>query len=156
MNLNFGGIYSPDVCFFRYNMENNYSLRNEVFECSVISVASLSNKVSDNYVNEELKYFNEDGFLTVEGKEIELNKIRTIYRIALDNGHDSLVLGALGCGDFRMKSEEVSLLFKKVLEEKEFRNKFKEITFAIYEGEGSSRKVVGKEGKFKAFYDIFG
>ena len=156
MNLNFGGIYSPEVCFFRYNMDKDYSLREKVFECSVISVSSLSNKVSDNYVNEELKYFNEDGFLTEEGKEIEMNKIRTIYRIALDNGHDSLVLGALGCGDFRMKSEEVSLLFKKVLEEKEFKNKFKEITFAIYEGEGSSRKIVGKEGKFKAFYDIFG
>ena len=30
-----------------------------------------------------------------------------------------------------------------------------EIVFAIFEGKGSSRKVVGKEGKFKVFYDIF-
>ena len=32
----------------------------------------------------------------------------------------------------------------------------KKLVFAIYEGKGSSRKIVGKEGKFKAFYDIFG
>ena len=32
----------------------------------------------------------------------------------------------------------------------------KKLVFDIYEGKGSSRKIVGKEGKFKAFYDIFG
>ena len=50
-------------------------------------------------------------------KEIEKNKIRTIYRIALDNNHDSIVLGAFGCGVYRLHPEEVSKLFKEIVEE---------------------------------------
>ena len=42
-----------------------------------------------------------------------------------------------------------------ILEEAEFKAKFKKIVFAIFEGKGSSRKVVGEQGKFKAFYDAF-
>lgn len=155
MDINFGGIYSPNVCFFRNNLSKYYSLREQSFECSVITVASLSNRETNEYTNDESKYFDNDGYLTNEGKEIEKNKIRTIYRIALDNNHDSIVLGAFGCGVYNLKSEEVSKLFKEILEETEFKNKFKVIAFAIYEGQGSKRKVVGRNGKFKPFYDIF-
>ena len=155
MDLNYGGIYSPNVCFFRNNIGNNYAQRDVPFECGIISVASLSNKITDKYVNVENQYFDENGYLTEEGLEIEKNKIRTIFRIALDNNHDSIVLGAFGCGDFNLKPDEVSKLFKEVLEEVEFKNKFKAISFAIYEGKGSKRKIVGKTGKFKPFYDLF-
>ena len=156
MDINYGGIYSPLVCFFRNNMEKYYTLRDKPFNCSVISVASLSNREKNDWTNDESIYFDDNGLLTKEGIEIESNKIRTIYRIALDNNHDSLVLGAFGCGVYNLNPNQVSKLFKNILEEPEFKNKFKKIVFAIYEGKGSSRKVVGKEGKFKAFYDIFG
>lgn len=155
MDINFGGIYSPNVCFFRNNLDNYYSLREEVFECGIITVSSLSNRETNKYTNEERNYFKEDGYLTSIGKEIEKNKIRTIYRIALDNNHDSLVLGAFGCGVFNLLSDEVARLFKEVLDENEFTNKFKVVSFAIYEKE-SKRKIVGRNGKFKPFYDIFG
>ncbi len=151
MDINFGGIYSPNIYFFRNNIDKYYSLKNKSFECSIITVASLDGRKD----RDEGIYCNDDGHLTDEGKVIEKNKIRTIYRIALDNNHDSLVLGAFGCGVYNLLPEEVSKLFRDVLSEKEFDNKFKRITFAIYEGKASSRKVVGKEGKFKAFYDIF-
>lgn len=155
MDINYGGIYSPNVCFFRNNLENYYSLRDKVFECSVISVASLSNRQKNDWTDDESNYFNELGYLNNEGKEIELNKIRTIYRIALDNNHDSLVLGAFGCGVYNLMPDEVSKLFLDVLNEPEFKNKFKHISFAIYEGKGTSRKVVGENGKFKPFYERF-
>ncbi len=156
MDINNGGIYSPNVCFFRNNIEKYYTLREKPFECSVISVASLSNRQKNEWTNDESIYFDSNGLLTSEGVEIESNKIRTIYRIALDNNHDSLVLGAFGCGVYQLNPNQVANLFKKVLEEPEFNNKFKKIVFAIYEGKESARKVVGKNGKFKPFYDIFG
>ena len=51
--------------------------------------------------------------------------------------------------------DEVSGLFKEVLNEPEFKNKFKVVYFAIIEGKGS-RKLVGPLGKFRAFYQDFG
>lgn len=155
MDINFGGIYSPNVCFFRNNLSKYYSLRDVSFECSIITVASLSNRETNEYTNDESKYFDNEGYLTIEGKEIEKNKIRTIYRIALENNHDSIILGAFGCGVYKLHPEEVSKLFKEVIEEDEFKNAFKLIAFAIYEGKGNKRKIVGKNGKFKPFYDIF-
>ena len=155
LNINFGGIYSPQVTFFRHGKDKYYSLRDEIFYCSIITVASLSNREKNNYTNDERIYFNSDGTLTEEGKIIESNKIRTIYRIALENGHDSLVLGAFGCGVYRLLPSEISKLFYDILNEPEFRGNFKKIVFAIYEGKGKCGSIVGKGGKFTPFYDLF-
>ena len=155
LDINYGGIYSPDVTFFRHNKSHNFQLRDEVFSCSIISVASLSNRKKNEYTNDERKYFDGDGYLTNEGREIELNKIRTIFRIALDNNHDSLVLGAFGCGVYNLHSSEVSRLFYDVLNEPEFKGNFKKIVFAILERKGKNGSKPGANGKFKPFYDLF-
>ncbi len=154
LNRNFGGIYSPDVCFFRNNKYKFFSIREKPFSCGVITVASLSNRQKNEWTNDESVFFNTDGTLTEEGVEIEKNKIRTIYRIGLENGHDSLVLGAFGCGVYKLIPAEVANLFMDVLNEEEFKNKYKKIVFAILEGK--KRGVLhGEDGKFKAFYDLF-
>lgn len=153
MDINYGGIYSPDVTFFRNNSSKNYSLRKNVFSCAVISVASLSNIEEYEYTENEEKYFKNDGTFTFKGENIERNKIRTIFRIAIDNGVDALVLGAFGCGVYNLLPEEVSRLFYETLNETEFKGNFKKIVFAILET--SNRKQVGRNGKFKPFYDLF-
>jgi len=157
MDINFGGIYSPCVTFFRHNADKYYRLREETFDCAVVSVASLSNREKNDYTNDERKYFDCDGYMTDEGREIELNKIRTVFRIALENGHDSMVLGAFGCGVYHLRSDEVAALFCDALNETEFINRFKKLVFAIYEGKPSPRKgPMGKDGKFAPFYKLFG
>jgi nicotinate (nicotinamide) nucleotide adenylyltransferase len=159
MDINFGGVYSPCVTFFRHNADSYYALRDETFDCPIITVASLSNR-EKNSINAiaERAYFDETGCLTDEGKQIEANKIRTIFRIALENGHESIVLGAFGCGIFRLHSDEVAGLFRDVLNEPEFKNRFKKLVFAIYEGKPSPRRrePIGRDGKFAPFYEIFG
>ena len=90
--------------------------------------------------------------MTLEGVEIEKNKIRTIYRIGLENNHDSLVLGAFGCGVYNLLPSEVSKLFWDVLNEKEFKNKYKKIVFAILE---RRRRTEEEKEKFKPFYEIW-
>jgi len=62
---------------------------------------------------------------------ITKNKIRTIFRIALENGNDSLVLGAFGCGAFRNPPVQIARLFHDIINENEFNNRFKKIVFAI-------------------------
>ncbi len=156
LDLNFGGVYSPCVTFFRHTLDRFFALRETPFDCPVVTVASLSNRERNEYSNDERGYFDARGCLTPDGRKIETDKIRTIFRIALDNGRDSMVLGAFGCGVYNLHCDEVAGLFRDVLEEDEFKNRFRKLVFAIYEGKPSARRsYIGKNGKFAPFYELF-
>ena len=144
MDINFGGVYSPNVTVFR-NAAELYSFREQTFKVGIVSVAALD---FNEKHGKNLEYQAADGGFTAEGVEIMKNKIRTIYRIALENGHDSLVAGAFGCGAFRLPADKVATLFAQVYHEAEFNNKFTEIVFAILDKDGQS-------GKFAPFYKQF-
>ncbi len=68
-------------------------------------------------------------------KEILREKIRNIFRVALNSGHDSIVLGALGCGSFHNPPEQVAECFAHVIIEEEFDGRFRNIGFAIFNNE---------------------
>ena len=155
LDLNFGGIYSPGVTFFRHGPTHGFKFRNEPFRCGVISVAALNFRENTRYFNEELRYKSADGGFTPEGEKIQMNKIRTIFRIALANGHDSLVLGAFGCGAFRLPPEAVAEQFARVFDEAEFNGRFKVAVFAILELGSTFDARIGS-GKFSPFYCLFG
>lgn len=156
LDIDFGGIYSPDVMFFRRNLRDGYAFREDPFACGVITVAALSFREPNNYCNEERQYMAPDGGFTPQGDAIQLNKIRTIYRLALKNGHDSVVLGAFGCGVNKLPSDAVAGQFRRVLDEPEFKGKFCAVVFAILEGRGSARRPIEEHGKFAPFYSVFG
>jgi uncharacterized protein (TIGR02452 family) len=144
MDINYGGIYSPNMTVFR-NAKDLYSLLEDTYKVGIVSVAALD---FNEKHGKNLEYqASKDGF-TTEGEEIMRNKIRTIYRIALVNGHDSLVAGAFGCGAFRLPADKVAALFHEILNEAEFKNKFKELVFAILDKDGEN-------GKFAPFYKLF-
>ena len=153
IDVRYGGIYSP-VTVFRDNVSTGFALREEPFQTAIITTGALN--FNNNIKPNNLEYCAEDGGFTEEGEIVMRDKIRTIYRIALLNGHDSLVLGAFGCGAFKLKPELVSALFKETLEEKEFKGKFHTIVFALMEGPAGKRKKVEEEGKLGSFYRAFG
>jgi hypothetical protein len=63
-------------------------------------------------------------------------KIRLTLTIAAHHGHDTLVLGALGCGAFNCPSRHVAELFRAELARPEFRYGFRLVVFAVLaEGE---------------------
>lgn len=144
MDINFGGVYSPGVTVFR-NSADDYAFLEEPYKIGIISVAALSFKEK---TGKDLQYQNPEGGFTPEGLAIMKNKIRTIYRIALANGHDSLVAGAFGCGAFRLPGTDVANLFNEILNETEFKNKFRKVTFAILAKKKSDER-------FQPFYDLF-
>ena len=156
LDIDFGGIYSPDVAFFRRNLKDGYAFRERPFFCGVITVAALSFREPNAYCNEERQYRTSDGGFTPAGDTIQLNKIRTICRLALKNGRDSIVLGAFGCGVNKLPCEAVAEQFRRVFEEPEFKGKFRVLVFAILEGRASSRRPVEESGKFAPFYKVFG
>jgi uncharacterized protein (TIGR02452 family) len=153
-DINYGGIYSPEVTFFRNNISEYYTLREHPFKCDVITVAALCFNGKSHYAGvDELSYRSEDGGFTAEGREIMLNKIRTVFRMGVEHGNDSLVLGAFGCGAYALLPSAVAPLFRVVMEEPEFKNKFKLLVFAILE---RPRRPQGYDGRFAPFYREFG
>jgi len=132
MDNTYGGIYSPDITFFRGTREEGYILLDEPFKAAVISVASLN--YNPKYGHNQL----DNGNIPEADKPILKEKIRTILRIGVLKKHDSLVLGALGCGAFCTPPAQMARLFHQVLDEKEFEGRFKKIVFAIIDSPSSN------------------
>lgn len=137
LNERFGAIYSPSIVVFRSTMDEGYALLDKPHHLSIISIGAINKKKAST------------PGLTETEISITKDRIRTIYRIGLINGHDSLVLGAFGCGAFKTPPEQVATLFKEVSVETEFYNKYKGLFFAILDKKGP-------KGKFAPFYDFFG
>ena len=137
LNERFGAIYSPSIVVFRSTMGEGYSLLDNPRHLSIISIGAINKKKAST------------PGLTKTEISITKDRIRTIYRIGLINGHDSLVLGAFGCGAFKTPPEQIATLFKEVSVEPEFYNKFRGLYFAILDKKGPT-------GKFASFYDFFG
>lgn len=144
MDKDFGGVYSPGVTVIRDTIQTNYALLDSPFTLSVISVAAINRPTFDE---ETLKIKNPKAI------EREKNKIRTILRIGLLHGHDSLVLGAFGCGAFHTPPSHVAQLFAEIFNEPEFKNKYKGLFFAVLEGRKENHNP---EGNVKPFADVFG
>lgn len=123
MDVRFGGIYSGIVTFFRGPESEGSMLEAKPYNIPVISVAALSGP-----------RIGSDGMMYKEEADITLNKMRTIFRIGMMQGHDSLVLSAMGCGAFANPPAHIAKLFHQVIEEDEFKDKFRLIDFAILDG----------------------
>lgn len=131
MDENFGGIYSGGVTVFK---DGNYDRMEDAYQTAFISVAALNISCAVRFRERD---FLCDGLLNDEAIRITKNKIRTIYRIGVLHGHDSLVLGAWGCGAFGNPPEQMAQLFMEVLDEDEFKGRYKDIRFAIIEDHNS-------------------
>lgn len=132
MDNTYGGIYSPGITFFRGTQEEGYVLLEETFQAAVISVASL------NYNPKHGHNTLDNGNIPESDKPVLKEKIRTILRIGALKGHDSLVLGALGCGAFCTPPAQMARLFHEVLDEPEFDGRFRKIIFAIIDSPSSN------------------
>lgn len=62
-------------------------------------------------------------------KNLMSQKINAIFQIAIQHGHDSLVLGALGCGAYKNPPHIIAEIFKEAL--KVWHPYFKRIGFAV-------------------------
>ena len=143
MDRTTGGAYSPDVTVFRGIELEGYPLLPEPYRLGIVTVAAMNRP--------PLK---DPEHLADDLEEPTREKIRTIFRIALKHGHDALAAGAWGCGAFRNPPQHIAKLFHEVMEEEEFRNRFRKIVFAIID----RRKLEtghGKAGNFLPFQEEF-
>ena len=138
----FGGIYSPGVNI--YKDKNNLEMLT-IAKTNVISVSAVNRPT-----------LMEDG-LHVERRYIWMikEKMRAILRIAKIHNHSKLVLGAFGCGAYKNPAGQTAELFASVLGEKEFKDSFEEICFAIIE-DLNSKRLNNREGNLIPFSRVFG
>lgn len=142
LDENYGGVYTPKAVVFRGPKAVGFPLFIAPHILSFVTVAGVCNPRLEN------------GRLAPEEVEKTKNKMRTIFRIALAHGHDSMVLGALGCGAFCNPPDHIASLFHEIMQEPEFKDHFKSIVFAIIEDHNSCRRH-NPQGNFIPFQREF-
>jgi len=137
------GVLIKNVTFFR---NDNYDFLDSPFRVDVFASAAYDCNLAhvpdfeNNLCGYDRPDANED---YANGTK---SKIRIMLQAAKENGNDSLILSAFGCGAFKNDPVQISVWYKEVLNEPEFRNSFKLIVFSI--------KDSGK-GNFEAFKNTF-
>ena len=142
LDFNFGGIYTPNVTVFKASESDDCMLLEEPYEIGVVTAAAVKNPRVEN------------GKLVPWVVDILKNKIRQILDIALENGHDSIVLSAFGCGAYKTPPTEMARLFKEVLSTENYKNAFKVISFAIINVKSTNGEH-NPQGNFEPFYEAF-
>ena len=138
-----GAIYSSGVYVFRDEESNGYIYLNVPKQISVLSTSGIYHpKLTDK------------NRLCISDESRLSEKIRTIFRIALLHNHDSIVLGALGCGSFANPPEHVAEIFHRIIEDDEFKNQFDKIVFAIVD-DNNSCKEHNPDGNYLPFLKEF-
>lgn len=130
-----GGVFSPNVTFFRERASHAKYRNIAPWKCNIIAVPALNCP----------ECVEKNGQLRISDTVVPIvkNKIRTIFRIALDNSQHNLVLSAWGCGAYKNPPQHIAALFKDILC-KEFPHAFANVIFAIN----------GKNNNFEIFHNI--
>lgn len=121
-------IYSPDVIVFRG--DDSRMLENP-FYVSILTSPAVHAVGVGNFFPHRLP----------EIERVMGKRIGKLLAVAANHRHDSLVLGAWGCGAFGNDGSVVSRLFKQAIDEN-FRGVFKKIVFAITDW-SANQKFIG-------------
>ncbi|PXX45455.1 TIGR02452 family protein [Undibacterium pigrum] len=128
-------IYSPGVPVFR---DNDYALLDHFYHASFITAPAVNlgalKKNDPERVNEVAS--------------VMLNRVNLVLALALQHGHQHLVLGAWGCGVFGNDPGDVANYFLQALSPGSvFHGAFKNIAFAVLDKKNT--------GSFQAFETRF-
>ncbi|UJR19269.1 hypothetical protein I4U23_022398 [Adineta vaga] len=117
----FGAIYTSGMTIFRESEKEGYAfMEKPLLNMCTIAMAAYRNTQPNNEAGFSAKY------------SIGLRKkIANLFSIAYHQGHDSLVLSAFGCGNFRNPPNHVAAVFHSVIEQ--YAGFFKQIKFAIFD-----------------------
>jgi len=109
--------FTPDVIVIR---DANYNLLidHERRLVDIISVAALKDPKLDQNNN----FYKNQRILTKE-------KIETIFKFAIDNKYNTIILGALGCGAYHNPSHEIINIFNECIIK--YGKNFKNIIFSV-------------------------
>lgn len=143
-------IYSPSVTVFKTDTASPQMMsEKEWYEVDVITCAApnLRNKPSNSYNSGDGKNainIKDDELLCIHEK-----RLRRILTIAINEGAETIVLGAFGCGAFLNNPEIVARAARNVIPE--YLHAFKNIEFAVYCSSKDDRNYRVFERVLKSF-----
>lgn len=143
MQMSYGGIYTPGVTVFRKSESEECKIMDDAFMIDVISLPAVRKPT-----------IKADGDVEDWVKDTLYKKVKQILDIALENGNDSLVLSAFGCGAYGTPPKIMAKIFHDVIYSEEYKGLFKTICFAII-NLPSTNGEHNPEGNFKPFKDVF-
>lgn len=118
-------LYTPNVTTFK---NSNYQKLNgnDYYSASFIASAAICRPrtIGKNTESPNCDYYNQESYEWME------YKIEQIFQTAYYHKHDSMVMGAFGCGAYGNPSYRVAEIFKKMC--LKYYGCFKTIGFAVY------------------------
>jgi uncharacterized protein (TIGR02452 family) len=121
-------IYSPDVPFFR---DEDLALVDEPFFCSILTSPAP-------FARAALRL---DPGAQPAIHETLVRRAGHVLRVAAEHRHETLVLGAWGCGAFGNDPEVVAGVFADLLNAPSMRGAFARVTFAVYDRSPDQRTL---------------
>lgn len=131
----FGSVYIPACLVIRYGTNQGYKYLEKPLKISMLNQYC--------YAHPPLSPNGE-----IEGGRLRRDyqkKIYTILNVALENGHDSIVLTAFGSGVYKNPPSEIARFFKIALNQKRYKNNFKYVVFSI----------IGSKANLNAYSKVF-
>ncbi|CUS13963.1 unnamed protein product [Tuber aestivum] len=147
--LDVAGIYTPAVVVFRSSHSDGHKLYPPNIRYKTLSVISVA-AVRDPPLTDSTP----PDYRRPTDRNLMLEKIRLILRIAAKEGHRKIVLGALGCGAFHNPPGRVVECFLRVFREPEFAGGWwREVVFAVLDTEkDEENKGPNGNGNFGVFF----
>jgi uncharacterized protein (TIGR02452 family) len=138
-----GGIHSPEVSVFRAGRVTDYAFLDRPQAVSFLAVAAHSRPPLEPGPDGRLR-------LTAAYAESTKTKIRVLFDLARDRGHDPVVASALGCGAFANPAWRVAALFREVLVDEGRLRALRCVVFAIFDDHNAGQHA-NPDGNFRPF-----
>jgi len=159
-----GVIHIPHVTVFRSGRAQSYALLEKPFEIGILSSAApheLKTFEAEmrrrNIGPEAPDYIQRRELILEQVKQMAEKAMITQLTVAYQQGYDCIVLGAFGCGSFKIPPESIAELYKKVIRTF-FKGAFKKIIFAILDEKdlgNASPEAHAPRGSLKPFQECF-
>jgi len=141
------GIYSPGILVFRASEAQGFAFLPEPVSLDFVAVAACRRpRLLANAEGAQV--------LDRDSETLTENKIRLMLDIGRAHQHDTLVLGAFGCGAFGNPPQHVAQIFRRVLSEPVYRYAFHRVYFAIIDDHNAHRQH-NREGNLAPFARVF-
>ena len=95
------------------------------------------------------------GHLNAQDYDRLKTKFHTILRVAFSHNHQTIIMGAIGCGAWKNPPDDVARCFMEVFREGEYDGCFREIVFAVLEVPNGSYMIRSHNRSKKTNYEIF-